>query len=173
MACKDGRSVISLQLINHRTYYLFYKTEWIYFSTLGIRIYLKIFKSDIKPCRYNDRAFIWLIQNGSARWISLFTQKVTLCLEAIVNPSHLSSVIARKRKMSRKNAFSNFFSLVCGQLKSRKWKKSCEPFWRKTDFKFPTYLMKAKNWSKSLKEVCERGVALTNDTNNFSSPYPL
>ena len=34
-----------------------------------------------------------------------------------------------------------------------------------------------KRWreigAKSLKKVCERGLQLTNDTNNFSSPYPL
>ena len=52
-------------------------------------------------------------------------------------------------------------------------KKSIEAFLRKSDFKFPTYLTMIRNLSKSLKKVCEREVQLTNDTNNFSSPYPL
>ena len=52
-------------------------------------------------------------------------------------------------------------------------KKFWEPFLIKFDFKIPTYLMMARNWSKSLRKVCERGLELTNDTNNFSSPYPI
>ena len=86
---------------------------------------------------------------------------------------HLSSVIVRKQKMCRRNDFSNLFSLICGELKSRIRKKSWEPFLRKFDFKFPPYLTMARNWSKSLKKVCERGLGLKNDTNNFSSPYHI
>ena len=52
-------------------------------------------------------------------------------------------------------------------------KKTIEVFLRKSDFKFPTYLTMTRNLSKSLKKVCERGLGLTNDTNNFSSPYSL
>ena len=56
---------------------------------------------------------------------------------------------------------------------SLKTKKSNEPILRKSNFKFPTYLTMTRNLSKSLKRVCERGIGLTNDTNNFSFPCPL
>ena len=82
-------------------------------------------------------------------------------------------LLLANEKCPEKMPLVTFLQWYVDNLNPENEKKSCELFWRKTDFKFPTYLMKAKNWSKSLKEVCERGVALTNDTNNFSSPYPL
>ena len=56
---------------------------------------------------------------------------------------------------------------------SLKTKKSNEPILRKSNFKFLTYLIMARNLSKSLKKVCERGLGLTNGTNNFSSYTPF
>ena len=52
--------------------------------------------------------------------------------------AQLSTALARKQKMSQKNDFSNFFSLVYGQLKSKRRKKSRELFLRKADFKVST-----------------------------------
>ncbi len=98
---------------------------------------------------------------------------VNTAVHTHTNASLLFTAVSGKLKMSTTNDFSNFFSLVSGQLKSRKRKNSFELLLRKSDLKFPTYLMMARNWSKSLKKVCERGLGLTNDTNNFSSPYPL
>ena len=94
-------------------------------------------------------------------------------VKMLSHTSLLSTAVVWKQKMCLGNDINISFSLVCGQLKSRIRKNSYEHLLRKSDLKFPTYLMKAENWRKSLKEVCERGVALTNDTNNFSSPYPL
>ena len=63
---------------------------------------------------------------------------ITILFSATDGFSQLSTAMARKQKMSQKNDFSNFFSLVYGQLKSKSRKKSCEPFLRKADFKIST-----------------------------------
>ena len=87
--------------------------------------------------------------------------------------SHTATVVPRREKIGREWDLCIIFVHYSGLQMSPKTKKSNEPFLRKSDFKFLTYLMMARNSSKSLREVCERGLGLTNDTNNFSSPYPL
>ena len=67
--------------------------------------------------------------------------------------SLLFTAVSGKLKVCLTNDFSNFFSLVSGQFKSRKRKKSFEHLLRKSDLKFPTYLMIGRNWRKSLKKV--------------------
>ena len=52
--------------------------------------------------------------------------------------SQLSTALVRQRKMSQKKDFSNFFSLVYGQLKSKRRKKLRGLFLRKADFKVST-----------------------------------
>ena len=66
-----------------------------------------------------------------------------------------------------------FFHWYVGNLNPEVEKNPKGSYLRKTDFKFRTYLMMARNWRKSLNKECERGLGLTNNTINFSSPYPL
>ena len=77
-------------------------------------------------------------------------------------------LLLANEKSAEKMPLVTFFNWYVDNLNPEN-EKNC----RSPDFKFSTYLMKANNWSKSLKEVCEKGVGLKNDTNNFSSPCPL
>ena len=77
------------------------------------------------------------------------------------------------KKVAGKMTLVTFFHWYVDNLNPEVEKKSNEPFLIKTDFKFPTYLMMARNWSKSLKKVCEIGLGLTNDTKYLSSPHLL